>query len=169
MSGILDVRIDVNDTRLKVRLDALPRELRQALRAKIQQLTNQTLRLVVAREPVKTGRLRSQTHAYVDVNEAKQFVRGRVRILPVQEGVNRTAAAFGALEYGAPGTSGRRRGRVEVRSYLRRGGVTVRKYDRRRPSIQARRFLRSSATVMLPKARAELQALLGTFARDALK
>jgi hypothetical protein len=164
----LDYRIDANDTRLKLALDQLPKKLQLALREKIRALTNQTLRLVVAREPVKTGRLREHTHAYVDVNEVKQYVRGRVRILPVQQGVNRTAAAFGALEYGAPGKSGRRSGRVVVQGY-RRGGVLVRSYNRRPPTIHARRFLRSSASVMLPKARAELGLLLGKFSRDALK
>jgi hypothetical protein len=161
MSGLIDMRIDVDDRRLQLRLDALPKELERRLEAKIRELTNQTLRLVVAREPVRTGRLRKQTHSYVDTNRAKRFVRGRVRILPVQEGVNRTAAAFGALEYGSTGS------RFAVRGYTR-GGRQVRGYERR-GTIRARRFLRSSAAIMLPKARAELQALLSQFAGDALK
>ena len=168
MSGLIDIRIDVDDTSLRLRLDQLPKELERRLEAKIRELTNTTLRLVQAREPVRTGRLRSQTHSYVDVNQAKRFVRGRVRILPVQEGVNRTAAAFGALEYGAPGTSGRWPSRVEVAGYRSRGR-DIRRYTRRRPTIQARRFLRGSMALMAPRARAELRALLSKFAAEGLK
>ena len=164
----IDARMDESANRFQVRLDQFPKELQDRFEAKIRELTNQMLRLVQAREPVRTGRLRSQTHAYVDKNPVKLWVRGRVRILPVQTGVNRTAAAFGALEYGAPGKSGRRTGKVEVAGYLR-GRDRVSAYQRKRPRIQARRFLRSSMAVMAPKARAELQQVLNQAAVDLVK
>jgi hypothetical protein len=164
-------RIDVNDKRLKIALNELPKELERRLEVEVRKLTSQLLRLVEAREPVKTGRLRRQTHAYVDVSQIpnKRYVRGRVRILPVQSGINRTVAAFGALEYGAPGKSGRRKGRVDVSAYRRRGGESVAAYNRRRPTIHARRFLRGAAAVMLPKARTVIGLTLAKFAREALK
>ena len=68
------------------------------------------------------------------------------------------AAAFGALEYGAPGK--RRSGPVKVRQ-SRRGGVVVSSYERRRPTIRARRFLRGPAAAMRPEIVAALQAAIG--------
>ena len=157
---MIDFRVEVDDTRLKVALNELPKALRRRLKAKITVLTNQLLRMVEAREPVRTGRLRRQTHAYVDENVAKNFVRGRVRILPTM-GINRTAAAFGALEYGSTGR------RFAVRAYRRRSG-TVSAYSRR-GGIAEMRFLRGAAAVMLPRARAEIEEVLNGTVRDALK
>ena len=159
---MIDFRVEVNDTRLQVALGELPEQLRRQLKAKITELTNQLLHRVEAREPVRTGLLRRQTHAYVDENPAKGFVRGRVRILPTRgRGRNRTAAAFGALEYGSTGQ------RFPVRSYRRRSG-TVSAYSRR-GGITEMRFLRGAAAVLLPRARRELEEVItGTF-RDALK
>ena len=159
MSGLLDVRIDVNDTRLKVRLDALPRALQQALETKIRELTTELLHKVEAREPVRTGRLRRLTQSFVDVNPVKQYVRGRVRVLRTRD--HNTAGAAGALEYGSTGKRYAVRGYTSrgrsVQGYMRRGGIT------------AQRFLRTPAAAMIPKARNELRLLLGQFARDALK
>lgn len=151
---------EINDTRLKVSLDALPAEIRRRLHAKIYTLTHQLLRLVQAREPKRTGRLQRQTHAYVDDNVAKNFVRGRVRILPTM-GVNKTAAAFGALEYGSTGRQ------FPVRSYRRRGGQ-VSAYNRR-GGLRELRFLRGAGAVMLPRARRELEEVINATVRDALK
>jgi len=157
---MIDYRIEVSDTRLKVALEQLPKQLRRQLKAKIGELTYQLLRMVKAREPVRTGRLRRQTHAYVDENVAKNFVRGRVRILPTI-GINRTAAAFGALEYGSTGN------RFPVKSYRTRRR-TVRAYERR-GGITEMRFLRGAAAVMLPRARRELEEVLNSTVRDTLK
>lgn len=159
MSGLIDVRIDANDTRLRLRLDALPKELQRQLEAKIRELTTELLHKVEAREPVRTGRLRRLTEMYVDRNEAKQFVRGRVRVLRTRD--HNTAGAAGALEYGSTGK------RYAVRGYTRRGSP-VQGYMRK-GGITAQRFLRTPAAAMIPKARAELRALLGQFANDALK
>jgi hypothetical protein len=159
MSGLIDLRIDVDDTKLRLRLDQLPTKLRQALKAKIRELTTELLHKVEAREPVRTGRLRRLTQSYVDENPAKQFVRGRVRVLRSRD--HNAAAAAGALEYGSTGK------RYAVRGYTRRGRP-VQGYMRR-GGIQAQRFLRGPAAAMMPKARAELQAVLTKFAADALK
>lgn len=145
----MNVRIDVDDTKLRLRLEQLPAKLQARLKAKISELTHQLLGQVQAREPVRTGRLRSQTHAYVD--ERPNFVRGRVRVLPTR-GINRAAAAFGALEYGSTGK------RFAVRGH-RRNGFAVRAYQRR-GGIRARRFLRGPAAVMLPRARLEIERIL---------
>lgn len=151
----LNFRIDVDDTKLRLRLEELPAKLQARLKVKIGELTHQLLRQVQAREPARTGRLRSHTHAYVD--ERQNFVRGRVRILPTN-GVNRSAAAFGALEYGSTGRRFRVRGYSsqgrQVRAYQRAGG------------IRARRFLRGPAAIMLPRARIELQRLLSETVKE---
>ena len=152
--------MDANDTRLKVSLESLPKELRLRLKVKIDQLTHQLLRLVQAREPVRTGLLQRQTHAYVDENIVKNFVRGRVRILPTV-GINKTAAAFGALEYGSTGKQ------FPVKSYRRRGGA-VRGYNRR-GGLRELRFLRGAGAAMLPRARRELEEVINSTFKDALK
>jgi hypothetical protein len=157
---MIEYKIDVNDTRLQVALGELPKQLRRRLKGKIGELTNQLLRMVKAREPVRTGRMRSRTHAYVDENVAKNFVRGRVRIIATGQ-AQPLAAAFGALEYGSTGR------RFPVKSY-RRGSGQVRAYERR-GGIREMRFLRGAAAVMLPRARAEIEEVLNGTVRDALK
>jgi hypothetical protein len=97
--------------------------------------------------------LRAATNAYVD--ERPNFVRGRVRI---SRGHGDLGAAFGALEYGGPGS--RRSGPVAVAA-SRRGGVAVGAYTRRRPHIRARRFLRGPTAAMRPTIKAELEAAIG--------
>lgn len=155
---MIEFRIDANDSRLRVSMDNLPKELRGRLHAKITELTNQLLRQVEAREPKRTGRLRSLTHAYVDDNPAKNFVRGRVRVLRTRQ--HNTAAAAGALEYGSTGR------KFPVRSYRRRGGQ-VAAYSRR-GGIRELRFLRGPAAAMLPRARRELHEVITGTVRDAL-
>jgi len=134
---------------------------------------------VEAAEPVVTGRLRSLTHAYIDeeygkVNQRRNFIRGRVRILRTKE--HNTAAAGGALEYGA-----HRRFPVQAYTRRRRGGgsvmqarksgklyrsfrIKVSAYNRR-AHITAMRFLRGPALRQQPRARAEINAVL----EDAMK
>lgn len=154
MSGGIDFRIDGFDTgRILARLDQLPRELRARLRGVITQLTNELLAKVEAAEPVRTGTLRAQTHAYVD--EGPTWIRGRVRVL--RNGPRNYGAIAGALEYGGPGK--KRRGLVRVHAY-RRDGATVRAYQRRQPHIKAMRFLRGPAAAQLPRARALIRAAI---------
>jgi len=159
MSGI-EFRMELNATRLQVALDTLPDEIRRRLKIKITELTNQLLHRVEAREPVRTGRLRSLTHAYIDDNRAKNYVRGRVRVLR-RRGAHNVAAAAGALEYGSTGR------RFAVRAYRRRGG-NVSAYNRR-GGITELRFLRGPAATMLPRARAEIAEVIRDATRDALK
>jgi hypothetical protein len=147
---LIDAKIDIGDTRLRVRLESLPDRLQKRLYTTIKQLTDELLVKVEAREPVRTGRLRSLTQSYVDVNRRKLFVRGRVRVLRTRR--HNTAAAAGALEYGSTGkrfaVSGYSRRGNRVRSYQRVGGITE------------MRFLRGPAAAMLPKARQALQRAL---------
>jgi len=154
-----NLTIDSNINKFVLRLDELPAALKQKLKVAISQVTHELLARVKAAEPTRTGRLRAATHAYVD--ERPNFVRGRVRILRTRR-ASSLGAAFGALEYGGPG---RRSGPVRVQAY-RRGGVGVTAYERRRPRIRARRFLRGPAAAMRPQIRAELEAALGQAIKD---
>ena len=153
---LIDAKLELNDTRLRVRLDTLPDKLRRRLVSTIGRLTNELLHKVEAREPLRTGRLRALTQAYVDDNRIKQFVRGRVRVL--RSRAHNTAAAAGALEYGSTGkrfaVSGYSRRGYRVRGYQRVGGITE------------MRFLRGPAAAMLPKARAELRRVLADVLKD---
>lgn len=159
MRGGIDFRIDSNDNKLQVQLEQLPILLRRRLKTKIESLTNRLLRMVEAREPMRTGRLRSLTHAYVDENPVKNFVRGRVRVLRTRE--RNVAAAAGALEYGSTGR------RFPVRAYTRNGHA-VGAYQRA-GGIRARRFLRGPAAIMLPLARRELEEVMRDAIRDGLR
>jgi hypothetical protein len=150
--------------RVLIRLDQLPKKIHLRLKAEIDRLTHQLLARVEAAEPVRTGTLRQQTEAYLDqgINKGGRWVRGRVRVLRDDvSGVNYGKVA-GALEYGAPGK--RRTGPVPVAGY-RRQSVKVRTHTRRRPKIQAMRFLRGPAAAMRPQARARLMAIIN----EALK
>jgi hypothetical protein len=156
MAGDFGLTIDSSSiTKLVLHFDEITPALQRQLKVAISRVTHQLLARVRAAEPVRTGRLRSLTRAYVD--ERPNFVRGRVRILG-QRGPNQPARAFGALEYGGPGQ--RRTGKVRVR-WSSRGNVGVTAYERRRPRRRARRFLRGPAAAMRPQIRAELEAALG--------
>jgi len=150
----LNVSIESNANRLALHFDQLPDAIKRQLEVTITKYTHMLLSRVRAAEPVRTGRLRAATREFVDVRQ--DFVRGRVRILPTGKAQD-VAAAFGALEYGAPGK--RRSGPVKVRGYRREGG-TVAAYTRGRPHIRARRFLRGPAAAIKPALRAELEAII---------
>lgn len=156
----LNVSVTSNANNVALHFEKLPNEIKRQLEIKITQLTMKLLAQVKAAEPVQTGRLRRATRSFVDVR--KDFVRGRVRILPTGKS-QQIAAAFGALEYGAPGT--RRHGPVRVRAYTREG-ARVGAYQRSRPHIRARRFLRGPAAAMRPRAIAELEAIVGKTLRE---
>jgi len=153
---LIDAKLDLNDVRLRVRLESMPKQLQKRLTQTIGRLTNELVHKVEAREPVRTGRLRSLTQAYVDTNQIKMFVRGRVRVLRTRQ--HNTAAAAGALEYGSTGK------KFAVKGYMRRGSH-VRGYQRV-GGITEMRFLRGPAAAMLPKARAELRRVLADVLKD---
>jgi hypothetical protein len=139
--------ITASDNTVRLHLEQLPERLRQELRPVISNITRSLLAQVLAREPVRTGYMRSRTHAFVD--ERPNFIRGRVRIIPTGR-AQRTAAAFGALEYGAR--------RTNVSAHMRRGHH-ISAYAFRRPNvIAAMRFLRGPAAAMRPHILAELKA-----------
>jgi hypothetical protein len=138
--------IDVDEHAIRLHFERLPIALRAKLRTTITELTNQLLNQVRAREPVRTGLLRASTRSYVD--DFPDHVRGRVRIAPTGR-AQRTAAAFGALEYGVHGT-------YEVRAY-RRGQSMVSAYQRT-INIAARRFLRDPLGAIKERAEAEIEA-----------
>jgi hypothetical protein len=150
-----NITIDSNLNKLVLHFDRMPDAIKQKLEVTITRLTMQLLSRVKAAEPVRTGRLRAATRSFVDVRQ--DFVRGRVRILPTGK-AQRLGAAFGALEYGAPGHL--RSGPVPVHGYRRSSGA-VAAYQRRRPHIRARRFLRGPLAAMRPRIMAELSEAIG--------
>jgi hypothetical protein len=156
MSDLLNVRIDSTDNTFRLRLESLPKRLETRLVQTIRPLTHEMLSRVQARMPTRTGRLRRQTHAYVDVNRPKAFVRGRVRVLNAHS--ENIAAAFGAMEYGSTGR------RFPVRSYSRRGHP-VEAYERR-GGIKELRFLRGGAAPVIAKARQALQRVVQEFTAE---
>jgi hypothetical protein len=141
-----NITVEMDDRRVVAHLEALPERLRVNLRATIAELTDQLLAQVRAREPIRTGRLRRQTRSFID--EKKDFIRGRVRILATGS-AQQTAAAFGALEYGA-------HRRFPVRGYMR-GSGPVRSYERT-ANIRERRFLRGPAEEMRTKILEQIKA-----------
>ncbi len=160
MNQGVEWRIESNDaSRVLVQLNTLPKALQRKIKTKITELTNQLLPRVIAREPIRTGRLRRLTHAYVDENPIKMFVRGRVRVVRTRN--HNTAAAAGALEYGSTGQ------RFEVKGHSRRG-FAVRGYERA-GGISAQRFLRGPAAAWLPRARAELIQVIRDSFKESLK
>jgi hypothetical protein len=152
MSGPINLTIDSSSiTKLAVHFDQITPALQAKLKVAISRITHELLARVKAAEPVVTGRLRQATVAYVD--ERPNFVRGRVRIRRTGR-ASQLGAAFGALEYGGPGS--RRSGPVKV-SASRRASA----YQRRRPHIRARRFLRGPAAAVRPMVRAQLAFAIG--------
>jgi hypothetical protein len=153
-------RVQANATRLQVQLQELPEQLRLALKKKITQLTGELLADVRAREPVRTGRLRRMTRAYVDESRARDTIRGKVKVLRTGR-ASREGAAFGTLEYGSTGRS------FQVRGY-RRNGHSVSAYERH-GTIRERRFLRGPAAHLLPRARLEIEEVIRRTMQNALK
>jgi hypothetical protein len=143
--------VQVSDQRLLLHFEQLPKLMQKNLTTTVTKLTNELLGRVRGAEPVRTGLLRSSTRSFVDVTE--DMVRGRVRILATGR-ASRTAAAFGALEYGAH--------RAFVVSAYRRQGIAVQAYERR-ANIAAQRFLRGSAEAMRARIITELE---GTVAKS---
>lgn len=144
---MINAKIDMSDTRVLLRLESLPRDLQNRLAETLEGFTAKLANRVRANQPRVTGRLRRQTHAYVDNNTIKMFVRSRVRVLNMRS--TNIAAGFGALEYGSTGRAfpvqGYTRGNHPVRGYTRVGG------------IREERFLRSAMAAMAPQARELLQ------------
>lgn len=166
MSGGVDFAVALQgDTRLLIQFDKMPGLVHDRVRATIGRLVAQLLPTVKAAEPFATGRLRSLTHSYVDVRP--NWVRGRVRVLRTRN--KNTAAAGGALEYGA-------HRRFTVRAhFVRRVVVFGRPVSprvvrispyQRRANVKAVRFLRNAARAQLPAARAALEAAIAQALRD---
>jgi hypothetical protein len=150
---MIDFKIKVDDARVQLMLDQLPKELQANIAARLDVLTTELQAKVRAAEPHRTGRLQTETRRFVDQRE--NWVRGRVRILgPGGRGHNVAAAA---LEYGAHRS-------FPVKGY-RRGGTAVSAY-RRHANIAERRFLRNAAEGIRPKVLAELQQAIADSIAD---
>ena len=153
---MIDFSVKVDDTRLKVMFDQLPKKLQANLKVTITELVDEALIRLRAAEPRRTGRIQRETRRFVD--ERESFIRGRVRILgPAGRGHNVAAAA---LEYGAHRS-------FPVRAYSR-SGERVGAY-RRRANIAERRFLRDTAAGLHAMALAALQQAVSQTIADVQK
>lgn len=153
---MIDFNVKVDDARIKVMFDELPKRLQGNLKRTITALTDQTLVRLRAAEPRRTGRMLRETRRFVD--ERENFIRGRVRILgPGGRGHNVAAAA---LEYGAHRS-------FPVRAH-ERAGDRVHAY-RRRANIAERRFLRDAAAGLRERVLAELRRTIAETAAEVQK
>jgi hypothetical protein len=153
------VTFEEDDRQVTAHLARLTPQLRSGLREAITRLTDQLLERVRAAEPYRTGKLRQETQAFVDVKDDE--VRGRVRILGTGGRGHNVAAA--ALEYGAHRVVNVRAHQEHLSHVFDRATdsqfVAVRAYQRR-ANIQAKRFLRDPAQAMRPQVRAELERVI---------
>jgi hypothetical protein len=147
--------VDVDDRRLVLHLDVLPKALKIALRQRITPLIQQLLAQVHAAEPRRTGILVRQTRGYV--NERPDFIGGRIVILSrTAEALEPYNIAAAALEYGVHGSGRGRKYRVRKRKAFNPLLATHPGPVR----IPAHRFLRGPAAAILPRARAEIEAAI---------
>lgn len=161
---MIGVTFSVDERRLEAHLDRMSDRLRSKLSERITSLTAQLLERIHAAEPMRTGRLRSETQMLVDHGE--DWVRGRVRIMGQGREHNEAAAA---LEYGAQRS-------FNVRAYMEKRSavfgrsiapepITVKAY-RRHANIRPRRFLRDPAEAMRSRIEAEIQAAIDDAVRE---
>src|ERR1700680_3172919 len=92
---MIDAKFEIDDRALLARFAQFPATLRARLVGPITKVTETLRGRVVADEPSRTGKLKSQTVSFVDQGDG--YVRGRVRVLG--DGGHNVKAA--ALEYGA--------------------------------------------------------------------
>ena len=160
---MIDLVFDMpNENQLLARLNAFPLELQARLKPVIERLTEKMLAEVQAREPVRTGALRSETHAFV--NERPDSIKGRVRILTKQEAdPKREAIKAAALEYGAHGTASVSAHAMSLDHVfadpIAPEEVAVDAYQRD-VNITARRFLRDSLADTLAEFEIEVQRVM---------
>lgn len=109
----MEFGIEVTGDRLiALRFDKFPDVAREAIRKRIEALTQQLLSGVHGREPSLTGRLRGETQA--SVSERSDRVRGNVGVRVGQsKDLHSEAGKAAALEYGA-------RGSVSVKAHSQR-------------------------------------------------
>lgn len=159
---MISVKASEEDERkIAVHLDELPRRLRSALRPIITELTDRLLGAVHAAEPMRTGRLRAATKAFVD--EKDDRISGKVRVVAEGGRGSGTHEAAAALEYGAHRSVLVSEHTERLTAKLSRsqaGGLVMVESYVRRANIMARRFMRDPATAMRPEAMAALQRVI---------
>lgn len=149
---------EADERKIAVHLDELPRRLRSALRPIITELTDRLLKGVHAAEPMRSGRLRAATKAFID--EKDDRISGKVRVVAEGGTGSGTHEAAAALEYGAHRSVMVSEHTERLSGKLKRseaGGLVMVEAYVRRANIMARRFMRDPATAMRPEAMAELQ------------
>jgi hypothetical protein len=140
--------------------EQFPERARAALKERMTAIADQLYARVIAAEPQRTGKLRSQTARFVD--DRPEFVRARVRVV-VPKGDKAAGGKAAALEYGAHAS-------VKVKShsaqlnhlwalFVAPREVMVAAHERR-VNIAERRFLRGSIGSLRGQVIAELRAAL---------
>lgn len=157
---------EADERRIALHLDQLPAKLRTKLRPTIARLTDELLQRIRAAEPVRTGRLRQQTQAFVDEKEDR--ITGTVRVVAGTGQRSGSHEAAAALEYGAHRSFFVREHMEHLNHVFKRPSdrqlVMVEAY-RRRANIQARRFMRDPAAAIRARALTELEAVVKEAAR----
>lgn len=153
-----------DERRIELHLEELPSRLMTRMKPVITELTNELLRRIHAAEPVRTGRLRQSTQAFVD--EHPDRITGRVRVVTGRGlGAVRgsTHEAYAALEYGAHRSFVVHQHEEHLSHVFRRRAdnhlVMVQAYTRR-ANITAQRFMRGPATAMRARVLAEFQRVI---------
>jgi hypothetical protein len=138
---MISIRLD-GARQTAVRVDRIDERMRARLNAAIHRLTPRVKDRMVAAEPDRSGRLRSE--ARESYSDRDGIVAGRVIAAP-----RRDAVKAAALEYGAHRNT-------PVRAYNRANGDMVSAYTRR-VNIQPHRFVRGTLEAMQAEIDAELQ------------
>jgi hypothetical protein len=151
--------IDVDDRQTMVRLKGLPIAVRAKLLPTIRELTKTLLGRVRAAEPERTGTLRRATQS--SVSQGRDFIRGRVSVLPRPgKQARNVVAAAAALEYGVNATFSVRSHRARLSHVFGRRVnnrfIIVDAY-KRKVRTPPRRFLRDSLAAMRPQVTAAIE------------
>lgn len=150
---MLGTFITLNGTEVILRLDKLGGEFNTRLAAEAHELMEELLGRILAAEPVRTGRLQSQTRA--SFRDTDSRIAGIIR-----PGWRRAdAAKAAALEYGAHGIA-------TVSEYERASGVVVAAYQRH-VNIAAIHFLRDPFEAMQPEIDERLRAVVDDMMSEA--
>ena|ERR1051326_1227745 len=101
MPDILNVAIESpSENRLIARFVEFPNRLRQHLAEQLRPVQERMLARVLASEPQRAGKLRSETRGFLDSTD--RFVRARVRVIPSKGSGQAGSGNVDAGKLGAP-------------------------------------------------------------------
>ena len=145
---MIPLTIEVDTRRVEALFAQLPTAMLTRLRPTFDSLRARMHAGVFAREPARSGRLRSDTHSFI--HSGKDFIRASVRILPEPGERHNVKAA--ALNYGV-------RAWFNVNAYQMLRGYfesPVRAY-KRHVQITGLHFLENTLAEIAPVARSEIE------------